>query len=513
MLNQLQMICRRSRPGDWRRRTAVACLALLLCAACGGHSDPPTWDEVIAGKQNDGGQAPPPAPAPATANSLVVYLDTSVSMAGYVSADRQGQTIYSRSLQELRNFVSIVAPPLDVTVRRVDAAVSAPNTDALLSQASFDKGIYTGKETNLAGAISLFNQRGDASAPAKPQKASGSQPPQADAPAPPPARFHVLVTDGVQSQRQKSGGDCLAGSDQVCVRKRLLALLDAGWGGYVIGLRSEFQGKVFSETGGGPVNFTSNKTDAQTFRPFYIYVFSPDRAALDQLVTTLTERLRPLLPNESAMRTLALSSAYTNGFAPAKLGIADAPNAAENPAKLLELESPEHENPPGFAVHVELDTERGAAPVPFNVETSIPWSASVRDGGAARELAALVDWKLVVDTEHEAKLKAEEGNDLRFPELKLTGQDVGADGQIVLHLNAKFPLATGKPEWRVYRLEGHLNLQQQTPQWIRDWSTNLDTSVEAANKTLYLESALLGLWRNPELEKQTVAQIYLVAGP
>jgi hypothetical protein len=462
--------------------------------------------------------APPPAataPPPATADELVVYLDTSASMAGYISADRQVRTVYSGALQELRNFVSIVSPPLNVSVRRVDAAIGAPNSDALLSQASFDKGIYTGKETNLAGAISLFRQSGEASAPtATLQKASSGQEPQAATPpATPRARFHVLVTDGVQSQRQKGGGDCLAGSDQVCVRKRLLSLLDEGWGGYVIGLRSEFQGKVFSETGGGSVNFASDKADAKTFRPFYIYVFSPDRPALDRIVTTLADRLRPLLPNESVMRTLALSSAYTNGVAPAELLIADTPDAEENPARLLELETPAHDNPRGFALHVDLDTERGGQPVPFTVETSIPWSANVRDGGSPRELAELVEWRLVADAEHEAKVKAEEGNGLRFPEVNLTAKEVNADGKIVLRLNAKFPLATGDPQWRVYRLEGQLNLQQQTPQWIRDWSTNLDTTVEAANKTLFLESALLGLWRNPELEKQTVARIYILAGP
>ncbi len=492
-------------------RAASACLALLLYCACSSVPDPPSWETVLASQPT-----PPPAPtAPATANSVVVYLDTSVSLAGYVSADRQGQTVYSRTLQELRNLVSIATPPLDVAVRRVDAGVGTPNPDSFLTQASFDKAVYTGGETNIAGAIGVFNRAGGANT-VKPevQKAgigqlAAGEPLSAE---PPPARFHVLVTDGVQSQRQGKG-DCAAGSDQVCVRKRILALLDAGWGGYVIGLRSEFQGKVFSETGGRPVDFTSNKRDAQTFRPFYIYLFSPDRAALDQLVTTLAEQLRPLVPDESAMRTLALSSPYASGAASAALTIPDTPEAGENPADLLELESPEHENPRGFVLSVDPNTERSAQRVPFTIETSIPWSANVRAGGVPLELAELIDWQLAVDEKYEATLKEQEGNDLRFPELKLAGKEVKPDGKVALSLNAKFPLGTGDPHWRVYRLEGKLNLQQQTPQWIRDWSTNLDTTRDAANKTLYLESALLGLWRNPELEKQIVARIYVVAGP
>ncbi|HEV2763449.1 MAG TPA: hypothetical protein VGV38_10775, partial [Pyrinomonadaceae bacterium] len=138
------------RGAGWR--TAFACLALLLCGGC--DPDPPPWESVL-----DGRQVSAVAPrAPETASSLVVYLDTSASMAGYVSPDRQGQTVYSRSLQELRNLVSIATPPLDVTVRRVDAAVGAPNPDTFLTQASVDKAVYNGRETNIAGAVGTFSQ-------------------------------------------------------------------------------------------------------------------------------------------------------------------------------------------------------------------------------------------------------------------------------------------------------------------------------------------------------------------
>lgn len=485
-------------------RSAAACLALLLCVAC-GYASPPPWEAVLAPQPT-----PTPPTAPPTANTVVVYLDTSVSMAGYVTADRQGQTIYGRALQELRNLVSVATPALEVTVRRVDAAVGAPNPDSFLTQASFDKGVYTGRETNIAGAIGMFNHAEAAHAGAQLQKASAVEP-QPEAPQPGP-RFHVLVTDGVQSQRQ-GGGDCTGGSDQVCVRKRILSLLGAGWGGYVIGMRSEFQGKVFSETGGRPVDFTSNKRDPQTFRPFYIYLFSPDRAALDGLATTLVKQLRPLVPDEGCIRTLALTSTYAAGDTPAELTIEDKAAADDNPARLLELETQARESPRGFVLHVSPDTERLTQPVPFAVETSIPWSANVSQGGSPRELAELIDWRLTPDGGLEEKLKAEEGGALRFPELKLAGQKVGPDGKVSLTINAKFPLGAAPPQWRVYRLEGRLNLQQQTPQWINEWSTDLDTTASAASKTLYLKSALLGLWRNPELEQQTVALVYIMAGP
>jgi hypothetical protein len=41
----------------------------------------------------------------------------------------------------------------------------------------------------------------------------------------------------------------------------------------------------------------------------------------------------------------------------------------------------------------------------------------------------------------------------------------------------------------------------------------LDTTAEAAGKTLNLESVLLGLWRNGVLKEQAVAESYIRVGP
>src|ERR1051325_5043845 len=72
------------------------------------------------------------------ANQLVIYLDTSASMAGFVGSNREKETRFSRTLQELRNFVTLINPPPDVLVRRVDVTVSEPLNNMMLSQASVD---------------------------------------------------------------------------------------------------------------------------------------------------------------------------------------------------------------------------------------------------------------------------------------------------------------------------------------------------------------------------------------
>jgi len=416
-------------------------------------------------------------------------------MAGYVSPDKQGQTVFSHTLQELRTFITLVDPSLQTIVRRVDSRVSDPNPDTFLSQASLDPHVFNGGETDLAGAISLFSR-----ALPKPVDNRASPEEEDEKEAPPP-RFHILVTDGVQSTRQGSANEnCTAGSDQFCVRKRILALLGSGWGGYVIGLRSEFKGKVYSEITHGVVSYESRKRDPQSYRPFYIYVFSPDRIALDALVSKLKDRLRPLLAREDGMRTLALTSGYTTG---ALHGDIEVPKESK---EVIELSARET-YPPRFTIRVDVATEK-SGPKQFTIKTTIPWSENARDSGTPKEMAELLYWEL-----EPIKMSGEEaGKGKRYPEVKLVGQEVDDNGSISLRVSAQFPRGTGEPEWRIYRLAGRLNTDKQVPPWVLQWSTNLDTTIENANRTLYLESALLGLWNNSELQKQRIAEIYLRVG-
>jgi hypothetical protein len=478
---------------------------VLLVSACNGGPEPPPWQGLITKAPTS---EPTPAVSPvATSNHLVVYLDTSASMAGYVSADRAGQTVFSRSLQELRNFITIITPPIDVVVKRVDSTISGGYPDSYLSEASLNRDVFTGKETDLAGAISLFEK-----SVVKSEKASNKDDDDKNGdevdPAPlPPARFHVLVTDGVQSRtNQSADASCLAGSDQTCVRKRILMLISKGWGSYVIGIRSDFQGNVYSEVSRrSVVSYQSKRRDPESFRPFYIYLFSPDRPALDGLVSVLISRLRPLLAREDGIRTLSLTSAYSEGPAQAEVKV-----AKESTSMLSESKPGRHQTPPGFTLRVDIGSDK-KGPVPFQISTTLPWAPNVRDGGTPKELAELVTWKVVpVNVESESN----KNERARYPEIKITHQQIEADGRVVLNATAQYPGGvTGKPAWRSYRLEGWLNLDQQIPPWIRQWSTNIDTTPDTANKTLYLESTLLGLWNNPVLKKHPVAEIYFRIGP
>jgi hypothetical protein len=490
-----------------RRSLARIVVVLVLSSLLQGcwETTPPDWNVLMKDDPVAQAKQERTETAPKTSDALIVYLDTSKSMAGYLLLDRQKPTVFSRTLQELRNLSTIITPPLDVYVRRVSAEVSEPLNETFLSEASNNQRVYDGNETNLSGAIERFArvEKRPATESIVATKAEGGPESDAEEPKPlPPARFHILITDGVQSTKQSSDAVCTNGSDQICVRKKILGLLNQGWGGYIVGLRSEFKGKVYSEISHGVISFETKRGSWQSHRPFYLYVFSPDQAALDQLVLALQERLRPLLSDPEAIRSLALTSSYADGWGRGDLEIAKEPG---NP--LVAAGVPD-QNPSRLTLKVSLETEKGA-PRPFSLRSRINWTTSVSNSGTAQELASLVKWDLrPIYPSAAATTKG-----TRLPEVTLVAAQPQPDGTIKIDLTAQWPRATGTPQWRAYRLEGRLNLTQQTPVWIKQWSTDLDTSVEAANRTLFLESALLGLWHNSKLEKQIVAEMYLRVGP
>jgi len=464
----------------------VLAASSLTTSGCGGCEKPRNVSspQLPAAKQTS---------ALTGADQLVVYLDSSESMKGYV-AQVGGETTFSRTLQELRNFITLVNPPLDVLVRRVDVSIGEPLNNTVLSRASVDQSFFNGRDTNLAGAFDSFKQA-----------ISGGT--TAAQPAP-PARFHILVTDGVQSTSSQSLSlACTAGSDQLCVRKKIFELMDSGWGGCVIALRSEFNGRIFSEVNrasGRPsvVPYEHNPDDPQTLRPFYLYVFSPEREALEPFVSTLLERLKPLASGRTdSLRVLPLSFHY-----------ADAATRAEyltphqNRPRGILVRQGGRADIPEFTVEVDLETSStGAQPVAIAI--AIPWSQDLLGVGSQDEFVRMISWGLT--PVHPPKPDQKE----RYPEITFVRAEPDATGRPVVHLTAQWlPNQVGDTCWRGYRLEGRLRPSQQTPDWIREWSTNLDTTRESGNRTLYLESTLLGLWRNPMIEGQLVAEAIIVAG-
>jgi hypothetical protein len=490
-----------------RSRKTLTCIMLIILCGC-GTADPPNWKDIVAPSRVSTNPAK-------TTDQLVVYLDTSASMKGYVSPDGKvkfaslpdGQTVFSHTLIELRNVVTSLTPPVNVILRRVDSTVGSLSFNDLgLSQASLNRSTYNGKETDLAGAIALFSKDIQTVPPASNYKGETLEHT--------PARFHILVTDGVQSTRkQRLDMSCASGSDYVCVKNTIANLLRNNWAGIILGIKSEFRGDIYSEIDRGRVVFyESHGNDSRTFRPFYLYIFSPDPVALAKLVEELKSRLQAkfggegtILGREDLIRQYTITSAYSDGAPGADISI------PEESRSYLEKTKARDGEPPRFTLRVDLDTEKTGAK-PFLIHVTIPWTNHARAVGTTKELLGLLKWELVPVYPAEGGSRVN-GQTFRYPEIKIAEPLVETNGEAILKASAQWPPGVGVPGWRAYRLEGRIDVSKPIPQWVQDWSTDLDTKSEMGSKTLNLESALSGLWRNSILEKYSVAEVYIRVGP
>jgi len=432
---------------------------------------------------------------------LVVYVDTSASMAGYVASSRNvatlsddGMTIFSRTLKEVRNAVTVMNNQPKIFVRRVDVEVGSPlDSDVELSKYAENRATFNGKETNLAGAIEAFGQ------PLRTPSESG----EVDS----AAKFHILITDGVQSSKSGSSGpNCTSGSDSICVKQKIRALLDKGWGASVIGLKSEFEGNIYSEITGGAIPYLTGR-DKSRFRPFFLYVMSPDREALEGLLTDLRRRFSEF--DGADLREFPLTSAYSTGE-PVFTG-----TSLNNEKGALSI----YENQMGIGrivMEISMDTEYTNEPTDFEVKVKVPLTVAGRLGGNLDELASRMTWTL---TPYEAPDIDSTGS--RFADIQLfykrsatssEGKGRGASDSIDLLFKGIWKPGTGSADWRMYQLIGDFDRTLPGLKWIDDWSTDSDTKPENGHKILNLQTSLGGLWGHESVRSTPIARACVAAG-
>lgn len=434
-----------------------------------------------------------------TTDDLVIYLDTSIPMKGYVSTD--GQTVFSKTLRTVLDAATTVNKPVNVHLRTVDAKVGPLQSGQIIGSASVNQSFYTGTETNLVAAIQEF------SPPTKlPDAASSESAPRS---LPTTARFHILVTDGVQyTKEQNTSQDCLGGSNPVCVRKKIIELLsEKGWAGSVIGLRSQFCCSFFSEINQKAIAYKTQNGAPASYRPFYLFIFSPDHEALNELVAQLKERLRRSVSEKDlVLRELNLTSAYAEKL-----------NDSQAAKVELKFEETGQGAPKGRRMDqtqpalfdLNLDVKNSPKAHPFTLTIPVKWSQSAKDSASEEELVKLLTWELQPIPDKQPS------GGYRFAQIKLADSKppVYENGQFKVNVMASWPYAAGDPAWSAYRLTARLNVEKTSPSWVSDWSSDLDTTSKVGNKTLYLESSLLNLWRNPVLKKQAVVEVGFRIGP
>lgn len=152
--------------------------------------------------------------------------------------------------------------------------------------------------------------------------------------------------------------------------------------------------------------------------------------------------------------------------------------------------------PPRINIRIDVKTEReGVKPVLLKVK--IPWSENAVLAGNPNELLGLIKWNLeLIDADKEE-------NKVRYPNLKLVKQEINDDAA-ELTFEAGWTKDAGEFGWRMYSLVGKFDTDQPVLPWVKRWSTQVDTTVDAANKTLNLDGSLGNLWKNKSLQNEAV---------
>lgn len=220
-------------------------------------------------------------------DELILYVDASKSMGGYT--DPAGQFEYSRALRAVRNVGDQLSPKHALFLRRMDAGITPlPTHEQTFLTLSRSARFYNGVSSNIAGTLRSYSD-----------SASENQP-----------RCHVLFTDGVQHvSLANQDSHCAAGSDPRCVNEAVNALLDKGWGLHIFGIRSRFDGPIYSEAARHWLGRYSAGSAAghSSYRPFLIFVLTREGEYLEQLVDKLRDALLKSGIHRDLIRELPLS--------------------------------------------------------------------------------------------------------------------------------------------------------------------------------------------------------------
>jgi len=426
-------------------------------------------------------------------DNIIVYLDASKSMRGYVSprngrnfaVSPNGQTLYTKTLLELKNAAGLISPDYSVSLRHVTKQLSNPVNALEISAGAITRDeIYQGNDTDLALAVKSFSQN------LKPNDFG-------------PPRFHILVTDGVQS-----GVGCTQNSDPRCLKEQILNLIgkkEGNWSATVLGLRSEFDGSVYSEVLPGTSFDYKSENLLSGFRPFYLYIFSANQSELNKFVDSLKENLLKLKPKDAKdadfLREFPITdnySRYLNGNVTAESKTDEA-----SPTLTLTPNKASDENP-AFIIKVSTDTEESGA-AKFAITAELPWKPNAELLGTKNELSEIIKWDLI--------LCSEIPPESRYPFIrKLDEVEYSEDGKVTIYLEAGWTKGEGKRGWRTAVLIGRINTDKAAPKWVTEWSSQTDNSPKDAGKTLNLIESLGNLWKNAAIQKQVVAKIYLKVG-
>lgn len=288
----------------------------------------------------------------------------------------------------------------------------------------------------------------------------------------------LVVTDGIPSTRTRR--------DIIYLVRPVLRLMKSGYSFNILGILSEFNGSVFSETNGGVRLFPKYHSTTYGRRPFYCFIFSSAPDFAQELSRRLSDR-------QIDHHLLDLSSVFFTAKTPCCSTRTYIGGREKNALKRHSQES-------NF---VRLQRRSGKSSFSRGVlETKLdlvlaPGVSDFRLGSEEFKDTAVcldVDSRTLMPSNH------------RITKFELL-RDSTDRARIDCSLSFQVAAEHGCLWYKIFIFPDVGTFQP--PEWVEEWSTGQDIAVEDFNRTLFLKEFVEGVMSEGEFKYKPFATLYV----
>jgi hypothetical protein len=443
----------------------VMLIVLSFCLQCSKYE--PTPKQIVDCFKKDEKGAVSIKPK----NLVKIYIDGSYSMAGFVRPE--GNTVFGQMLEKLR---SMTLPGYTKEFYKFAGEIEQIQ-DKDVHTAHYQRWFFGGSDTKLSDVSDMFLKCPPNSLPSA----------------------FVVVTDGVPSVPGEA-------SDYVKVSNKVNQWLLKKYVFQILAMRSQFNGEICSETnkqkGVGSYKFpySSVEKEIKTYRPFYLYIFAPDRDCVEEIVSQIK-------PNKISpdYQFIDFSSRIFKEYS-------------------VEFETEEANPIPGRENPLVHYTE----PLEFSNMTELSWKKKTSGKTSSPGyLRVTLDFQLSrwmrAFVRHPENIRLE-SECVSFPKKDSCSpviptptvyldsasveQGTGEKIKVTLLLRFKDELPPGR--WFAYHIRflPYREAFELAP-WVEEWSTDRDDEQRLASKTLNFGKFISCLLEQPSLTDQSIGEIYI----
>lgn len=424
------------------RTVTMALTVSMLCfVGCTGQRlQMPSEDRVRADFSDGPGDVVDPGQL-AEKPSIDLYIDGSGSMRGFVTPENSR---FRRTLTGILQHCASTGFPVRAHTFFKDSGkpLSKAPIPEPVSRSVLDAGLYVHEETPLASLLEEIAKQ-------------------------PPNRISIIVSDMVQSE--------LKSADQVQLVNAMSTLGSRQVAVSLLAFRSSFQGQVWSEIRKQDPGREAALSESRPGggRPFYLLIVAPSTqhvASLEKAVLVGLEEHESFLPGGAAIRVEAVG--------PALARIPDREGAWVTHTRC------QNETPGTAPMFAFQFWKEGRSRQQYPV---------LRLAGRVTESATVHDWSRL-EARVEKRGYGPLGDPIESPpDIRVRVRHGDGDSLLVELQPKALPVGS----WAAYRIRlspGLANLS--VPVWVKDWSTEDDTSPTQDTRTLYFSLLVEALTRS-----------------